>query len=361
MNRPMALVSSLWLGWSLVATSAAAEPKPATAAEVPPAPRKTAATEETASQTVDRLEEAVLGENDPAQFLKKLAEAKTEFKSRFPGDPAHWRLRILDAVAIIRQKGAEGQPAAEVILKEVVNAQDAPIEARGRANGFLISFVYQRVQSKQSSLDALKEAVMAHLKLLPKFEDNPYFLRLLAEAATDSDDVGSLRKLADLPPTENGVVVQAARRRLELLQTLADLKTKPIELSFKAMDGREVDLAKLRGKVVIIDFWASWCGPCLVSLPGLVETHKKWNPKGLEIVGIALDELKEPVEEVVKKYGVPWPHHFDGKGMQNELAVRYGIEGLPVVWLVDRKGKVVSMDAKGDLDAEIQKLIQQQP
>ena len=129
------------------------------------------------------------------------------------------------------------------------------------------------------------------------------------------------------------------------------------EIKFTAVDGREVDLAKMKGKVVLIDFWATWCGPCMAEVPHVVEAYQKLHDKGFEVVGISFDQDKEKLERVTKEKGMTWPQYFDGKGWKNAFGVKYGIHGIPEMWLVNKQGKVVTTNARRDLAAQVEKLL----
>jgi thiol-disulfide isomerase/thioredoxin len=116
----------------------------------------------------------------------------------------------------------------------------------------------------------------------------------------------------------------------------------PLDLKFTAVDGRKVDLADLRGKVVLIDFWATWCPPCNTISPDLVEIYKKYHSQGLEIIGVSVDSDKQGLLDFVKKHDEPWPQYFDGQGADNALAARFEIDQFPTLWLVDKQGKVAA-------------------
>ena len=138
---------------------------------------------------------------------------------------------------------------------------------------------------------------------------------------------------------------------------MAELKSKPLDIKFTAVDGREVDLSKMRGKVVLIDFWATWCGPCVAELPNVLKAYKELHPKGFEIVGISLDSDKAKLESFVKDKGMEWPQFFDGKGWKNEIATTYDIHSIPAMWLVDQKGMVIDTAARGGLEEKVAKLL----
>jgi thiol-disulfide isomerase/thioredoxin len=131
----------------------------------------------------------------------------------------------------------------------------------------------------------------------------------------------------------------------------------PVDIKFTAVDGREVDLAKLRGKVVLIDFWATWCGPCIGELPHVLDAYRKFHDKGFEIVGISFDQDKAKLEQLTKAKGMTWPQYFDGKGWKNDYGVKYGIHGIPTMWLIDKQGKLATTNARTDLAGQVEKLL----
>ncbi len=129
---------------------------------------------------------------------------------------------------------------------------------------------------------------------------------------------------------------------------------------FTALDGRMVDLSKLKGKVVIVDFWATWCKPCIATMPHLKAMYEKYHDKGLEIIGISLDNkgMDAQIKQVVKKEDLPWAQRFEGKGMNDPLAKLFGIGSLPTVWILDKSGKIVDQNARGErLESLIKKYL----
>ena len=117
-----------------------------------------------------------------------------------------------------------------------------------------------------------------------------------------------------------------------------------LELSFTSLDGKEINLADYKGSVVLVDFWATWCAPCLKTMPGLKETYAAFKDQGFEILGISLDDDREKLESYLEKQGITWPQQFDGKGWENEIAQRFGIEAIPATFLIGRDGTVVATD-----------------
>ena len=118
-------------------------------------------------------------------------------------------------------------------------------------------------------------------------------------------------------------------------------------LRFQAVDGRLVDVQRLRGRVVLIDFWATWCGPCVAEMPNVLAVYKKYQPRGFEIIGVSLDSRRDALLKFVQDQGMTWPQYFDGGGWKAALAVRFGVQSIPHTVLLDRRGTVRHVKVRG--------------
>ncbi|NCA10905.1 TlpA family protein disulfide reductase [bacterium] len=134
----------------------------------------------------------------------------------------------------------------------------------------------------------------------------------------------------------------------------------PMEISGTLLSGKPFDQKALAGKVVLVDFWATWCGPCVAEIPNVLEQYQKYHAQGFEVVGVSLDEDREALEKFVADQKIPWPILYEkpaGEGWRHPLATFYGISGIPTVILIGRDGNVITLNARGEkLGAELAKI-----
>jgi len=167
-------------------------------------------------------------------------------------------------------------------------------------------------------------------------------------------------------PTEPDTVVELGILELEESgwldpNSLANLPGREIAIDGVTLDGQVLDWAKYKGKVVLIDFWATWCGPCLAEIPRLKTLYEKYHGKGFEIVGISIDENLDALKNGLEKHQFPWINFADAKrkeANQQTMGNRFAISSIPRCILVGRDGKVISVEARGEaLEAELGQLL----
>lgn len=134
---------------------------------------------------------------------------------------------------------------------------------------------------------------------------------------------------------------------LNALRLLA-LPGQPMRIEGTRLDGTPFDPAALAGKVVLVDFWATWCQPCVAEIPNILAAHEKYHDRGFEVLGISLDESREDVEDFITGQRIPWPTLYSGQGWQDPMAMSYGVRSIPRLILIGRDGRVISIDAKGE-------------
>jgi thiol-disulfide isomerase/thioredoxin len=124
------------------------------------------------------------------------------------------------------------------------------------------------------------------------------------------------------------------------------------------VNGKAISLSSFKGQYVLIDFWASWCGPCRGENPAVVKAYQAYHSKGFSILGVSLDNNKENWLAAIKKDGLDWPQVSDLQGWKNSVAAEYGVTGIPMNFLLDRDGKIVAKGLRGDeLEKKLAELV----
>jgi thiol-disulfide isomerase/thioredoxin len=128
-----------------------------------------------------------------------------------------------------------------------------------------------------------------------------------------------------------------------------------------AVGHQPVDLQALAGKIVIIDFWASWCGPCMHEAPHMVALNQKYAAQGVQMIGISLDADRSAMDGAIKDKGFTWPQYFDGQAWQNKVAQAWGVNSIPQTFLISPQGQVLWRGHPALLDPQLEKALAEHP
>lgn len=267
---------------------------------------------------------------------------------------ARWR------VACHRQLEALGSPEAREQLQALLNqaANDPEPEIQQFAKSALFDL---KIGSWSRLSETEREAVLDEIRAGTS-GDNPdpssvLALMKLADSVAETPDAARIATVIDKVVQDLGQVdnPEIAKRlpRLEGLVRRLNLPGNKMEIEGTLLSGEPVDWEAYRGKVVLVDYWATWCGPCIAELPNVLKAYEAYHGKGFDVLGISLDNSKdsEAVENFLQAKNVPWQTLFsadpENDGWNHPMAQRYAINGIPRAILVDQDGRAVSMNLRG--------------
>ena len=303
-------------------------------------------------------------DEERAEYRKKMGEAALaaadkakDFYTRFPKHPRAEEARKREA-QMLRTASQMGHATAtdRLAALETERAADPRVSederVQLRARAIQRSAMDKQAEGQAAVIAALEKGARGLLQDFPHHRI-PYQMLMTVASNSDGDQARKIAQDIRDNPRAPEEAKEAAAGLLRKLEAVG----KPFVMKFTAVDGREVDLGKLRGKVVLIDFWATWCGPCVAELHNVKAAYEKLHPKGFEILGISFDEKKEALTEFVAREKLPWVQYFDGQGWQNKFGKQFGIDSIPTMWLVDKQGILRDQNARGGLAEKVETLL----
>lgn len=317
-------------------------------------------------------EELTAFQNKIRTATLNLAASARAFAARFPTNEYAADARFFATLALCRAV-ATGDTNSEAEVKKFVTTTlaDMSIPEQDRI-GVLLAFsnvpLMKKIGMKEFTErsdtfanereEAFKTAAREIIKRFPKNGKGYTALLAIAERAKGEEQKRLARELLDMDGAS--AAVKALARHV-LNGTKPFQIGQPLDIRFTALDGREVDLAALKGSVVLVEFWSTDCPPCVGEMPGIKTVFEKYHDKGFEIVGISLDDKEGVLRRFIREKGLAWPQHFDGKGWENRFALQYGIFGIPTMWLADRSGKLRFTETRGNFEVLVGMLLAEKP
>jgi len=213
-------------------------------------------------------------------------------------------------------------------------------------------WVYEAFKEYTATLSTSGIDVLLHQSylddVLSKVAPNPHAYQLaLSGVVTALDDKKHKnymlygKRLLKKYETEYPQLIAPLKKRINTATGFGQGEVAP-DFVQKTPDGEDLKLSDLRGKIVLVDFWASWCGPCRRENPHVKKLYEKYNHRGFEVLGVSLDRTKASWERAIKQDGLEWEHVSDLKGWKNEVAKMYSVSSIPHTILLDQEGRIIA-------------------
>ena len=262
----------------------------------------------------------------------------------------------------------EGSPETTIFIEynNLSKSRDIKLDSLNKA--FQLLMEANKMDSKRmDSLSAIFETPynsiinQSNILMVDKISKNTnMYSSIMAIQALDPDKYSDLYKSLDaglskkFPNDKNVIMFHEVVERM-LSTNIGQFAP---EISLPSPDGKEIALSSLKGKLVLIDFWASWCGPCRKEMPNVIKIYSKFKNKGFEIYGVSLDQDKEKWMEAITKDGINWPQVSDLKYWDNVAARIYNVQGIPYTVLIDKDGKIIAKNLRGqELEKKIAEVL----
>lgn len=265
------------------------------------------------------------------------------------------------------QKGRNTMPMDQLIIKaeeglKGIIAAHPGTAASGSAM-VVLGQIYSQIGRGADAKEMLDKYIAGTFPKEPSEEGMAYMS--LANACLTEDDFDGAESALKKGLTIEGLdpqMKQSAEGMLARLDTMKKLKIGNDAIDFKTTDleGKSISPSDYKGKVLLLDFWATWCQPCKQEMPHVIDLYNTYHDKGFDIVGISMDNNRTALDSYLKENDMKWRQIYDGKGWQAEIGQFYAVSSIPATFLIDKQGKIRYKNVRGDeLKAAVEQLIKE--
>jgi thiol-disulfide isomerase/thioredoxin len=290
------------------------------------------------------------GKTDLPEF-RVLAFEKRQPAAQFIAENGTIYVKInADSLNRAEIKGSKSNDEFSMITREMLNTTRETGQLQQR---------YMEAQQKNDEM-AMNKATADYQALIqnqniyirnfirehPKSTVSPLIALMQFSQEMNAHDIDTLVKFLD-PSIQSSIYITELKQMADKIR-VTDVGAVAPDFTLNTPEGAPLTLSSLRGKYVMIDFWASWCQPCRREMPNVVALYNKYKDKGFDIIGVSLDKEKDPWVKAIADDKLTWHHVSDLKFWQNEAAVKYGIQSIPSTILLDKDGKIIAKNLRGE-------------
>lgn len=285
----------------------------------------------------------------PELFLLSI-EGTPRYVAQIFLEPAKMDAKIYpDSLSANSLTGSESHDLLQEYMEEIIRFSESQNALESRFRQAQMTNDVDEMDAVRFEFETIQENTRLYARnFIKEYKESPvaafvYMMNFFQQASGEELD-SMLNVFASL---ETSDFYSSMKERADMLRTTGIGSPAP-DFTLNNPAGEAVSLSSFQGKYVLIDFWASWCQPCMIEMPNVIEQYQTYNDKGFEIIGVSLDQTKDAWVKTIEAQKMDWTHVWDmEQGAQGEVANSYGVTGIPHTVLLDKEGKIIAKNLRG--------------